>query len=284
MMHKILKPLPFPTRFLKRYVLVLVVFLFFVGNYLFWDQTQSWEAANLRYSVSFGSKHPIMKLMKDARERHEEKLSRRSYSVEEAAERYREARGRHPPPGFELWVQAALETKSIIVEDYFDRIYKDLTPWWAVDTDTIKSRAHGWPWVVQVRNGTAEGVGDVEDRVAWLQLWTGLVKEFAEHLPDVDMPINYMDESRLLVPFDEISKLVSKERKERSMPSPTAAKSEYGGLAEVDAAKPKLYDPPWSGPDKSYWDLAVQACGPQSPAYGVEGVTDFTGPAEFPQN
>ena len=288
-MLNMLKRLPFsarlPSRFLKRYIFVFVLFVFFVINYYgFWDQSQSWEVAYLQYTASFGSSHPIMKLMKDARESHDEKLSRRSFSVEEAAERYRQARGRHPPPGFERWVQAALKANSIIVEDYFDRIYKDLTPWWAMETKKIRARAHAWPWVVSVRNGTAEGVGDVEDRVAWLELWTNLVKEFAEHMPDVDMPINYMDESRLLVPFDEISKLVSKEREERSMPSPVDAKSEYGGLAEVDAAKPKLYNPRWAGPKKSYWDLAVKACGPESPAHGVKAMKDFTGPAEFPQN
>ncbi|KAH6606762.1 glycosyltransferase family 90 [Trichoderma cornu-damae] len=43
------------------------------------------------------------------------------------------------------------------------------------------------------------------------------VSGFAQHLPDVDMPINYMDESRILVPFDEIAKLEQKEKENRKL-------------------------------------------------------------------
>lgn len=275
---------PLPTRFVARYLIVLFTILFLIANYALWTRTQSWDIRNLRSPLNFGSRHPIKELMKEARAAHDEKLSRRSYTVKDAAERYRQARGRHPPPGFDGWVEAALDDDAIIVEDYFDRIYKDLGPWWAIEAETIRNRAYAWEHVVRVRKGEAQGVGDVTDRVPWLQLWTGLVKEFSKHLPDVDMPINYMDESRLLVPFDEVARLVSQEQTERTMPASNAVDTEYSGLAEVDAAKPKLYNPSWSGPDNPYWDLAVKACGPESPAYGVEAVTDFTGPAEFPQD
>jgi hypothetical protein len=176
-----------------------------------------------------------------------------------------------------------LDTDSVIVEDYFDRIYKDLTPFWGMDTKTIRDRAHSWPWVVRVRNGTAQGDGNVEGRVPWLQLWTGLVDEFAETMPDVDMPINYMDEPRLLVPYDQIAKLVAKEDKERKMPDAKDVRKDYKGLAAVDEAKPKLYDPRWYGfADSDYWSLAVKTCGPDTPAHGVKAEKDFSKPAEFP--
>src|SRR6188768_1704992 len=101
---------------------------------------------------------------------------------------------RHPPPGFDKWMEYAIKHNAVVVEEFFDRIYHDIAPFWALDAKTTAMRAASWHHVVRVRNGKAEGVGNTEGRVAWLELWTNLVKEAAEWLPDVDMPINYMDE------------------------------------------------------------------------------------------
>ncbi|KAL7941604.1 glycosyltransferase family 90 protein [Trichoderma barbatum] len=227
--------------------------------------------------------HPIWKLMIDAKAHHEDLMSKRSDNVTSAAARYRERRGRHPPPGFDKWVESAIESNAIIVEDFFDRIYTDLAPFWSLDTKTIAQRASSWFWVVKVRNGTAEGVGDVEGRVIWLQLWTELVGDFAKHLPDVDMPINYMDESRILVPFDEITKLRQKEQESRKMTPPKEVTTKFKGLAIIDAAKLEPYDPKWLGfDDASYWDLLAKTCGPDTPAHGVKQLSEFTEPASFP--
>jgi len=275
-----------PSRLVVRYFVVFVVLAFLFTNYYLWSDWQTWDVDSYQPPSGPGvAQHPIKKLMKDARARHNEQLSRRSLDVATAAARYREARGRHPPPGFDLWFQAALDTDAVIVEDFFDRIYKDLTPFWGMDTKMVRDRAHSWPWVVRVRNGTAHGDGDTEGRVPWLQLWTGLVGEFAEGMPDVDMPINYMDEPRLLVPHNQIAKLVAKEAKERKMPDVKDVTKEYQGLAAVDEAKPKLYDPRWYGfSDSDYWSLAAKTCGPDTPAYGVKAEKDFSKPAEFPSH
>ncbi|KAF4121051.1 CAP10 [Geosmithia morbida] len=272
-----------PSRLLLRYIFAGLVIGFVVANYVLWRDTHSWSAQTTHAPMTFGVKHPIKKLMREARDVQADKLSRRSFTLRSAAERYREARGRHPPPGFDRWMEAALEADSVVVEDYYDRIYKDLAPWWAKDAESTRRSSHAWPWLVRVRNGTAAAEGDVEGRVPWLQLWTGLVADFAHHLPDVDMPINYMDEPRLLVPHDEIARLLAAEQAERTMPPPGLVTAEYPGLSAVDAADPAFDDPDWSGPSSSYWDLAVRACPPSSPAYGVGAVTDYSGRAEFPQ-
>lgn len=222
--------------------------------------------------------------MLDARTYHDAILSKRSTDLETAADRYRARRGRHPPPGFDRWFQAALDSDAVIVEDYFDRIYKDLTPYWALDPNTLKERASAWHFVVKVRNGTASGEGDVGDRVPWLQLWTDLVEEFAGNLPDVDMPINYMDESRILVPFEDVAELVKQEAQEKRMPRVEEVTTQFNGLKDIDDARPQPYDPKWLGPSENYWNLAAKSCGPDTPAYGVKQVEDLSGPAEFPQN
>ncbi|KAH7161878.1 hypothetical protein EDB81DRAFT_854142 [Dactylonectria macrodidyma] len=267
-MWKLRNPFLQRARFTVRHIAIIFVVLLAVGNVVLWHDSQFWDAPGLRQAVGV-YKHPIKKLMCDARTQHEETLTRRSHGVREAAARYRTRRGRHPPPGFDRWFQAALDTKAVVVEDYFDRIYKDLTPYWALDAQTLKKRASAGEFVVKVRNGTAVAQGHVGDRVPWLKLWTELVKEFAEHLPDLDMPINYMDESRILLPFDEVAKLMT---------------TQFEGLKEIDKAKPEPYKPKWFGHKEQYWDLAVQCCGPTTPAYGVKHVAELRGPAEFPQN
>lgn len=279
-----LRFLALPCRAHIQYLLALALVVFVFFNLMIWRDILSWGYANPRNNLDKGFRHPIETLMNDARANHEALLAKQSRDLYSAASRYRARRGRHPPPGFDQWVQAAHDSKAIIVEDYFDRIYKDLAPFWGLETDTIAKRASAWHWVVKVRNGTASGVGDVKGRVPWLQLWTELVDEFAKHLPDVDMPINYMDESRLLVPFDQVEKLLEREKKNRKLVKTADVKAEYTGLKKVDAAKLKPYDPKWYGPESSYWDLAVKTCGPDTPAYGIKSIKDYSQPAQLPNN
>lgn len=277
-----------PSRMVLRYVAIAFAAALLVANYVVWRDSQaSWRvqmSLDHHAPMTFGQKHPIRRLMREAREHHAEQLSRRSLDVATAAERYRAARGRHPPPGFDAWFEAALAADSIVVEDYYDRIYKDLAPWWGTpDTAATRNASHSWPWVVRVRDGNASAVGDVEGRVPWLQLWTDLVAEFAPHLPDVDMPINYMDEPRVLVPHDDMAPLVAREQRERSMPAATDTTTTYPGLAALDEAAPPFQEPKWIGPrdTPSYWDIAARTCPPSSPAYGVSQA-DLAGPAQFP--
>ncbi|KAG5982610.1 hypothetical protein E4U55_001677 [Claviceps digitariae] len=274
-----------PSRLALRYITVLFAVLFFMANYALWQDSEFWDLQIQRKALSKAvGNHPIQELMHEAKAHHDAMLAKRSRSLKSAAAAYRDRRGRHPPPGFDLWFQGASKANAIIVEDFFDRIYKDLTPFWALDTSELKQRAHSWHHVVRVRNGTARGDGDTTNLVPWLQLWTDLVKEMAEFLPDVDMPINYMDESRLLVPFDRIDKLVQKEAEERRMVDAKNATTKFQGLLQVDLDSPDLYDPKWYGPGEQYWNLYVRTCGPDTLAYGVQQLTDWSGPAMFPKN
>ncbi|KAM0254295.1 hypothetical protein ACHAQJ_006935 [Trichoderma viride] len=273
-------------RKLVRYICGLFFLLLFILlNYALWRDSSSLKITKLTDQASSWIEHPITKLIHDAQAKHEEFLEKRSYNLSSAAGRYRERRERHPPPGFDKWVQAALHSDAIIVEEFFDRIYKDLAPFWGLDAHTTALRASAWHWVVKVRNGLATAEGDTKDRVPWLQLWTDLVKEFAQYLPDVDMPINYMDESRILVRFSEISWLTKMEQQHRRIVPVEEVTERYKGLQHIDAAKPEPYDPVWLGSDNSYWDLAVKTCGPDTPAYGVgANMDDLKKPAEFPEN
>src|SRR5579871_4758474 len=55
-------------------------------------------------SDKYGFTHPIGQLILQARDQWSCILAKQSHNLPTAAYRYRERRGRHPPPGFDTWV------------------------------------------------------------------------------------------------------------------------------------------------------------------------------------
>ena len=285
-----LAPRPGDWRLLSilRYVGISFIAMFGMVIFTLWKD-------DLRWSTQLGTSkpqplptqlHPISDLVAEAKMNHKAVMETQSHSIEAAASRYRERRGRHPPPGFDKWFRAAAAGDVIVVEAFFDRIYKDLTPFWALDAEKTRQRANSWHWAVRVRDGTASALGDAKDRVPWLELWTGLVGEFAEHMPDVDIPINYMDEPRILAPHETVAQLVSKASQERSMLPLESVNQAWPSqdLDAVDASKAESLDPKWHGPNENYWNLFVATCAPDSPAHGVEQISNWAEPVELPRN
>lgn len=182
----------------------------------------------------------------------------------------------------------AMDHDAVVVEDFFDRIYHDLTPFWGLEPDQLASRARSWHHMVRVRSGKAAAIGDVTDRVPWLSLWTDLVSEAAPHLPDVDMPINYMDESRLLVKWEDVAAFVAAAEKNRAMPPPDETIQRYRGLGFLDdvadrANETQAYDPVWiTTSPPSYWDLSRATCPPDSPSRHVPALKAFSRSPSLP--
>ncbi|CAK7203014.1 hypothetical protein SEUCBS139899_005743 [Sporothrix eucalyptigena] len=252
-------------------------------------QQAATEYDHIVRNVSDSELHPIDRLIASSRKAHEELVAKRSYDVATAAAKYRERRGRHPPPGFEKWMEYAIGHDAIVVEEFFDRIYHDLNPFWGLEPNTLAGRARNWHHVVRVRDGKASGVGDVTGRVPWLKLWTDLVSEAAPNLPDVDMPINYMDESRLLVKWEEIEDLVKKAEEKRAISEPHLTVQKYRGLSYLEpamnASEPPAYDPPWITTNSpQYWDLSRAACAPNSPARNIAAIKDFSKSPSLPSD
>ncbi|GKT52536.1 beta-1,2-xylosyltransferase 1 [Colletotrichum spaethianum] len=280
---------------LKGVLATFILTLLLTSTYMYRD-TISTKASRIKFTdgtatdyfkypfnASDADANPIDWLIHDARTKQEAILQKRSRTLHNAALRYRERRGRHPPPGFQEWFHHAMETDAIVVEEFFDRIYDDLRPFWALDAKTIAKQANAGEHVVRVRNGTAMGDGNAEDKEPWLELWTSLVSEFAKHLPDVDMPINYMQEPRILVPSKDMEKYVAKEGKTRSMPTKSKATTDFQSLVSVDAAREKPYFKGWaSGDRRKYWDLVREACPSDSPARNVPAATDLSLPPTLP--
>lgn len=230
--------------------------------------------------------HPIDQLTRKADEEHAAVVRRETKNVRDAAAAYRRRRGRQPPPSFDLWFQFAVNSSALIVEDFFDRIYDDLNPFWGVPAKEIREEANVFVHRISVRNGNATGRTDVERR-EWIELWKDMVQSVAAWLPDVDVPINVMDESRIVVPWEQINQYMEKAQPTRKIVPASKLKTTFGSLKGLDEIPPPDFDPAFAR-EGQYWAMAVVGCPPESPARKAYIETDFTTPpplsTEYPRN
>ncbi len=227
--------------------------------------------------------HPIDRLIRETHSVLGRLLEKRSETLEQAAQRYRERRGRHPPPGFDTWFAEAKKQNAVVVEDFFDRIYHDLTPLWALVPLDLRRQTNKQPYVIRVRNGVVEEDMESDTPFSRADQWTKLVKEMMPHIPDLDMPINQMDESRVMVPWEKINEYVGMERAQRGFIEAHEAITEYSRLGDADNTTER-FDPGWiRGETRKYWDHLSAACPPDSPGYNVSSLPSFDVPVDYPQ-
>lgn len=229
-------------------------------------------------SSSNNGPSPIDKLIEEAQTTFAQVLEGRSNTVRSAAARYRIRRGRHPPPGFDAWYEYAQTRNAIIVEDFFDQIYHDLEPFWGLPAKYTREAAAAFqPTAVSVRNGIAIKK-DGEDRV-WMNLWFDLVNSIAETqmLPDVDLPMNVNDESRLFAPWEDINKYVAKGNATKDMPESSKVVRSFSGLANLkDPVAPPAE---WIEDFRQMWPAFRDGCPPESPARRNHTELDLSIPA-----
>lgn len=220
--------------------------------------------------------HPIDSLILGAESNHRQLLSKQTKNVHDAANAYRERRGRQPPPGFDAWFKFARGNSALIIEDFFDRIYDDLNPFWGVPAKQIREQANSFPHRISVRDGNVTWRTDIDER-PWLNLWTDMLQSVAEHLPDVDLAINVMDESRIVVPWEEIDGYMTRERENRRIVPEEELKTTFENLKDLDKSPAEPFDAQFAS-EGAYWDMAVVGCHPESPARKAEIDSDFTKP------
>lgn len=226
--------------------------------------------------------HPIDQLISRADEEFKALVGRQTNNVHDAAKAYRARRGREPPPRFDVWVEFAANKSAVIVEEFFDRIYDDLNPFWGLPPKQIRETASDFLHRISVRDGNVTKRTDIplEDR-PWMLLWSDMVQSVAEYLPDLDMAINVMDESRLVVPWEEINDVMKKAEKTKRPISADEVKTDFSGLQEslkyLDKFPPEHFDPAFH-PEGPYWPLAVAGCPPDSPARSAYIESDFWRP------
>lgn len=174
--------------------------------------------------------HPIESLIQEAEREVDDLLKKQTRDVRAAAVEYRKRRGRHPPPGFQAWFDFAQEREAIIIEEFFDQIYHDLSPFWGLDPHHLKHQAKFFEKTIKVRERNATS----SHHAVWTDIWLDMIQSIAPHLPDMDIPVNTMDEPRLTVPWEIINELIEKEHASRRLPPASKMKETYRGLQDID--------------------------------------------------
>lgn len=172
--------------------------------------------------------HPIDRLIYDAELSFAELASKETGTLSDAAQAYRKRRGRHPPPGFDRWFEFAQNNSAIIVEDFFDQIYHDLQPFWGLAPAVLRKESWDFEMTIHVRDGEATSTSDW----FWTVIWLDLIKTIQHLLPDMDLPLNAMDEPRHVVPWEEMDKYMKKAAKTVNLPKAKNVRSDFQKLPE----------------------------------------------------
>lgn len=244
--------------------------------------------------------HPIDELIYDAQRTFAELMSKKSKTVEQAAEAYRKRRGRHPPPGFDKWYEFARSHNAVIVEDFFDQIHHDMEPFWGMEPLDMRRRVSQAEMKINVRNGNASAGSDW----FWTKIWLEMIKNIESHLPDMDIALNAMDEPRLVVPWEDIDGYMKKAAKTVKLPD---AQSVVSKFQELPASKTgelgvEVSRIEWEKTNESlrtqtdhfsgandvlrdpYWSIARRGCPPDSPARQAPLQKSFAAPPVITNN
>ncbi|KAK5193229.1 hypothetical protein LTR96_005041 [Exophiala xenobiotica] len=201
----------------------------------------------------------ISQLIVDANNTFTDLLAKQTMTLEDAAEAYRLRRGRHPPPGFDKWWDYATANDAIIIEDFFDQIHHDLEPFWSLSPLDIRAKARDLGMHVRVRQNKAEADTDW----FWHVIWANMINEVAHMLPDMIIPLNAMDEPRIMVPFEEISTRLAEANHHRVIIDPERVTNVAEGWSEAEEPGQPHSETEWSG--SAPLSFARAACPPDSP-------------------
>jgi len=148
--------------------------------------------------------HPVKTLFHRAEAEFSELLAKQSTTLEEAVIEYSRRYRRDPPPGFKIWYGYAVRHKSMMIDE-FDIIDEALAPFWRLSGLEVKRaldsvRGDG-PLISHCH--PSDGVNEAGCRPLGVELLRLLQEpELSQHLPEVDMLINVLDEPRVLLGGD----------------------------------------------------------------------------------
>ncbi|KAI1331086.1 hypothetical protein F5Y16DRAFT_360494 [Xylariaceae sp. FL0255] len=222
--------------------------------------------------------HPMELLISDAEKELKATKARQSRSLHDAVAEYRRRYGINPPPNFDKWFEFA-QAKGIQLIDEFNMIHESLTPFWGLKPSTIRKRATealGFDNAllgISIRN---HKITHIEGGSDWQREATaGMMGKFLKWLPDMDLCFNLHDESRVVVPHDDMARLIQK-AKEVNMPAANIPrpKNEFTlhpeGLNEgtkFDESRLTRFNVFAHQPT---WTHSRMSCSPDSPSRGLE--------------
>jgi hypothetical protein len=162
---------------------------------------------------SRGSVHPIQQLSRRAAYDFGSCNASQSTSLSEAVAKYRHRYGIPPPPQFDKWYNFAVSRGAQLVDEY-DTINDSLRLFWSVPPQQLRARA---AWLlahrddlslmgVSLRRGQVmvrgSGQGEYQHTAT-----REMISKFSEWLPDMDLVFNVNDEPRVLVPWEDASRM-----------------------------------------------------------------------------
>ena len=244
-------------------------------------------------SPSTSSSHPIHQLITKAEEEHLAIVTKQSTTLQQAVQEYRRRYQLPPPPNFDKWYEFA-KARDVILIDEYDTIYHSLLPFWGIPASVIRRRAIealGFDNAllgVQIRGGrvvTAAG-GPEWQQKATVDMMAG----FIEHLPAMDLPFNVHDEPRVVVPHDDLSRLVGI-AKDEVIPKISSAKGLTNAFSEPppelgDALRPYEVETTRFNryAHQATWTESRMSCSPASPARALdESINDDGSTFSFSQ-
>jgi hypothetical protein len=239
--------------------------------------------------------YPITHLLRTAEAHLASLLNTETTTLEDAAAAYRKKRGRHPPPGFDVWYTYATNSSAVVMESFWDQIYEDLKPFWLIDPVLLRKQTHIFTPKIIVREEKlrVSTHGAYEKLDIFADLLNTLARDVSVLgfvLPDIDIPLNVNgnEEPAMLIPwetFDTLTSLFSP----LPLLNPTDVVSEYTGMQDIDAlTRNYTFDPQWLGPRLTHpsshlgprplWSLVRPACPPNSLARKTGVYNDIWAP------
>ena len=205
---------------------------------------------NTNFSVV--QEHPIDSLIYAADEVHETWAlqAKQSQSLQAAVLNYQKRYNRLPPPNFHVWYNFAIARNSDVLDD-FDSIERDLAPFRALSPAELRRRTkeavddqYNEVGLIKIRNGKAQVDTRFEGHTWMMDVMVLMMEYFSSSLPDMDIPFNINDESRVVVPFEEMQQVLT------SQPQIQVAKVARNWSTNTGA----LLDEPLDGERKSMFE------------------------------
>lgn len=222
--------------------------------------------------------HPIWHLITNAESELKKAEAHQSRTLRDAVVEYRRRYGIAPPPNFDKWWEFA-QSKNVQMVDEFDTIFELLTPFWGLTAGTIRARAKealGFDNAlmgISIRGGNithAEGGQDWQRNATQRMLGP-----FVKYLPDMDLAFNVHDEPRVMVPHDDMSRLIgiAKEvtmaaaaevERPRNVFTPAEGLSDGTGFKPTKLTRFNVFA------HQPTWTHSRMSCSPDSPARILE--------------
>ncbi|KAG5990047.1 hypothetical protein E4U52_004976 [Claviceps spartinae] len=219
--------------------------------------------------------HPIRHLLGSAKRELRDMQRRQSKDLHAAVQEYRRRYGMPPPPNFDKWFQFAKD-RGVQLIDEFDTVHDLITPFWGLKPKTIRARARealGYDnglIGVAIRN---HGISHLEGGMEWQRNAThGMLQSFLQYLPDMDLAFNMHDEPRVVVPHDDLTRLVRK-AKDETMPASNRNKRPVNDFSKTspELSNKMIFEQVQLSRFNSFgrqatWTHSRMSCSPDSPA------------------